>query len=121
MCSLAMCESNCFQVCGFGYIGGQLVGLVADCGRLGSDEGQKGAHFMQLCDLRGVPLIFLQNNSSSTAYDDNYKVIKERSKFIQCQATARYESCKLKYSGGSKSQLRRPDTIQNSNILKFGF
>ena len=53
---------------------------------------------MQLCDLRGVPLVFLQNNSSSTAYDDNYKVIKERSKFIQCQATARYENYKLKYA-----------------------
>ena len=73
-----------------GYIGGQLVGLLGDCGRLGADEGQKGAHFVQLCDLRGIPLVFMQNNSSSEAYDDDYKVIKERSKFIQVQAAARF-------------------------------
>lgn len=53
-------------ICGFGHIGGQLVGILADCGRLSADDGQKGGHFVQLCDLRGIPMIFLQNSRSAT-------------------------------------------------------
>ena len=48
-------------VCGFAHIDGFPVGIVANNGILFSESALKGAHFVQLCDRRGVPLLFLQN------------------------------------------------------------
>ncbi|EFJ51940.1 hypothetical protein VOLCADRAFT_108896 [Volvox carteri f. nagariensis] len=48
-------------VTGFGSIYGQAVGVVANNGVLFSSAAQKGAHFIQLCAQRGLPLLFLQN------------------------------------------------------------
>lgn len=48
-------------VCGFARWYGFLVGIVANNGILFSESAQKGAHFIELCAQRGIPLIFLQN------------------------------------------------------------
>jgi 3-methylcrotonyl-CoA carboxylase beta subunit len=48
-------------VCGFANIGGWPVGIVANNGILFSESSLKGTHFIQLCNRRGVPLLFLQN------------------------------------------------------------
>ncbi len=48
-------------VCGFARIWGYPVGIVANNGILFSESSLKGAHFIQLCNARGVPLVFLQN------------------------------------------------------------
>jgi 3-methylcrotonyl-CoA carboxylase beta subunit len=48
-------------VCGFGRIMGFRVGIVANNGILFSESALKAAHFIQLCDQRKVPLVFLQN------------------------------------------------------------
>ena len=48
-------------VCGFARIHGYPVGIVANNGILFSESSLKGAHFVELCGQRGVPLIFLQN------------------------------------------------------------
>ncbi len=48
-------------VCGFGRIWGYPVGVVANNGILFSQSSLKGAHFIELCNQRGVPLVFLQN------------------------------------------------------------
>jgi 3-methylcrotonyl-CoA carboxylase beta subunit len=50
-------------VTGFARIHGHPVGIVANNGILFSESAQKGAHFIELCDQRGVPLVFLQNIS----------------------------------------------------------
>jgi len=50
-------------VCGFARLFGYRVGIVANNGILFSESALKGAHFVQLCNQRGVPLIFLQNVS----------------------------------------------------------
>lgn len=50
-------------VCGFASIEGYLAGVIANNGILLSDAALKGAHFVELCCQRGVPLIFLQNTS----------------------------------------------------------
>ncbi|MGR3934310.1 carboxyl transferase domain-containing protein [Streptomyces sp. BRA346] len=50
-------------VTGFARIMGHPVGIVANNGILFSESAQKGAHFIELCDQRGIPLIFLQNIS----------------------------------------------------------
>ena len=48
-------------VCGFAHLEGMPVGIVANNGILFSESAQKGAHFIELCCQRKVPLIFLQN------------------------------------------------------------
>ncbi|MFD3450949.1 carboxyl transferase domain-containing protein [Streptomyces sp. NPDC058691] len=50
-------------VTGFARIHGHPVGIVANNGILFSESAQKGAHFIELCDQRGIPLLFLQNIS----------------------------------------------------------
>ncbi|WP_119070749.1 carboxyl transferase domain-containing protein [Rubrobacter indicoceani] len=48
-------------VCGFAHIFGHPVGVLANNGILFSESAQKGAHFIELCCSRGIPLVFLQN------------------------------------------------------------
>ena len=50
-------------VCGFARVHGYPVGIVANNGILFSESSQKGAHFVELCGQRGIPLVFLQNIS----------------------------------------------------------
>ncbi len=48
-------------VCGFARIWGMDVGIIGNNGVLFSESATKGAHFVQLCSLRKIPLVFLQN------------------------------------------------------------
>ncbi len=48
-------------VCGFARIEGMAVGIVANNGILFGESAQKGAHFIELCCQRKIPLVFLQN------------------------------------------------------------
>ncbi|WP_027708666.1 carboxyl transferase domain-containing protein [Zooshikella ganghwensis] len=48
-------------VCGFARLWGYPIGILANNGVLFSESAQKGAHFIQLCCQRGIPLLFLQN------------------------------------------------------------
>ena len=48
-------------VTGFAHLAGMPVGIVANNGILFSESSQKGAHFIELCCQRRVPLLFLQN------------------------------------------------------------
>jgi 3-methylcrotonyl-CoA carboxylase beta subunit len=48
-------------VCGFARVWGYPVGIVANNGILFSSSSLKGAHFIELCNQRGIPLVFLQN------------------------------------------------------------
>ena len=48
-------------VCGFAHIHGYPVGIVANNGILFAESALKGAHFIELCNQRNVPLVFLQN------------------------------------------------------------
>ncbi len=50
-------------VCGFARIWGHEVGIVANNGILFSESALKGAHFIELCNQRRIPLVFLQNIS----------------------------------------------------------
>ena len=50
-------------VTGFAHIHGHPVGIVANNGILFSESALKGAHFIELCDQRAIPLVFLQNIS----------------------------------------------------------
>ena len=48
-------------VTGFAHVWGHQVGIVANNGILFSESALKGAHFIELCNQRGIPLVFLQN------------------------------------------------------------
>ncbi|WP_136634962.1 carboxyl transferase domain-containing protein [Pseudooceanicola onchidii] len=48
-------------VTGFAHVMGIPVGIIANNGVLFSEAAQKGAHFVELCSQRGIPLVFLQN------------------------------------------------------------
>ncbi len=48
-------------VCGFAHVWGYPVGIVASNGILFSESALKGAHFIELCSQRRIPLVFLQN------------------------------------------------------------
>jgi 3-methylcrotonyl-CoA carboxylase beta subunit len=48
-------------VTGFAHVKGCPVGIVANNGVLFSESAQKGAHFVELCSQRNIPLVFLQN------------------------------------------------------------
>jgi len=48
-------------VCGFAHVFGYPIGILANNGILFSESALKGAHFVELCSQRGIPLVFLQN------------------------------------------------------------
>ena len=48
-------------VCGFAHVMGMPVGIIANNGVLFSESAVKGAHFVELCSQRKIPLVFLQN------------------------------------------------------------
>lgn len=48
-------------VCGFAHLHGYPVGIIANNGILFSESARKGAHFVELCTKRKIPLLFLQN------------------------------------------------------------
>ncbi len=48
-------------ICGFAHLYGYPVGIVANNGILFSESSLKGAHFIELCSQRNIPLVFLQN------------------------------------------------------------
>ena len=78
-------------VCGFAHIDGYPVGIVANNGVLFSEAAQKGAHFVELCSQRGIPLLFLQNITGymvGTQYE-HAGMIKHGSKMIQAVTNAR--------------------------------
>jgi 3-methylcrotonyl-CoA carboxylase beta subunit len=76
-------------VTGFARIHGMPVGIVANNGVLFSPSAMKGAHFVQLCGQRGVPLVFLQNVTGFMVGRDaeNGGIAKDGAKMVQAVAT----------------------------------
>ncbi|GAB3601777.1 carboxyl transferase domain-containing protein [Microbacterium aureliae] len=78
-------------VTGFARIHGHPVGIVANNGVLFGESAQKGAHFIELCDQRGVPLLFLQNISGFMVGRDAEAggIAKDGAKMVTAVATTR--------------------------------
>jgi 3-methylcrotonyl-CoA carboxylase beta subunit len=77
-------------VCGFAHIFGYPVGIIANNGILFSESAQKGAHFVQLCNRRGIPLVFLQNITGfmvGRKYEHG-GIAKDGAKMVNAVATA---------------------------------
>ncbi len=77
-------------VCGFGHIWGIPVGVLANNGILFSESALKGAHFIELCCKRGIPLIFLQNISGFMVGKkyENQGIAKDGAKLVMAVACA---------------------------------
>ena len=55
-------------VTGFARVKGHLVGIVANAGELTADSAKKGSHFVRLCTLRGIPMLFFVNTPPDALY-----------------------------------------------------
>lgn len=78
-------------VTGFAHIEGHPVGIIANNGILFSESAQKGAHFIELCDQRRIPLVFLQNISGFMVGRDYEAggIAKHGAKMVTAVACAR--------------------------------
>jgi 3-methylcrotonyl-CoA carboxylase beta subunit len=77
-------------VCGFARIEGMAVGIVANNGILFSESAQKGAHFIELCCQRKIPLVFLQNITGFMVGRkvENEGIARHGAKMVTAVATA---------------------------------
>ncbi|MCC9146241.1 MULTISPECIES: carboxyl transferase domain-containing protein [unclassified Arthrobacter] len=78
-------------VTGFARLHGHRIGIVANNGVLFSESALKGAHFIELCDQRGIPLVFLQNISGFMVGRDYEAggIAKNGAKMVTAVATCR--------------------------------
>ena len=77
-------------VCGFAHIEGMPAGIIANNGILFSESAQKGAHFIELCCQRKIPLVFLQNITGfmvGRKYE-NEGIARHGAKLVTAVATA---------------------------------
>ncbi|VFR17358.1 Methylcrotonyl-CoA carboxylase carboxyl transferase subunit [plant metagenome] len=77
-------------VTGFAHIHGMPVGIVANNGVLFSESAQKGAHFIELCAQRKIPLVFLQNITGFMVgrKAENEGIARHGAKMVTAVATA---------------------------------
>ncbi|MGW0805398.1 carboxyl transferase domain-containing protein [Nonomuraea sp. NPDC002799] len=84
-------EYGATLVTGFAHLHGHPVGIVANNGILFSESAMKGAHFIELCDQRRIPLVFLQNISGfmvGAAYEAG-GIAKHGAKMVTAVSCAR--------------------------------
>jgi 3-methylcrotonyl-CoA carboxylase beta subunit len=84
-------EYGATLVTGFARVHGHPVGIIANNGVLFSESAMKGAHFIELCDKRSIPLLFLQNISGfmvGKAYEAG-GIAKHGAKMVTAVACAR--------------------------------
>ncbi|KAI3368494.1 hypothetical protein L3Q82_025506, partial [Scortum barcoo] len=93
-------------VTGFAKIHGHLVGIVANNGELSYQASLKGSHFVQLCDQRDIPLLFLQNTAptaaltlSTTQADVNSNRLKAQGSFMSAVACASVPKITVVFGG----------------------
>jgi 3-methylcrotonyl-CoA carboxylase beta subunit len=78
-------------VCAFGHLDGHPIGIIGNNGILFSESSLKAAHFVELCDRRSIPLLFLQNISGFMVGKDYEAggIAKDGAKFVTAVSCAR--------------------------------
>lgn len=89
-------------LCGFAHIDGFPVGVIANNGVLFSNSTLKGVHFINLCDQRGIPLLFLQNTTGFMVGSDAERggIAKNSAKLVYAVSNTRVPRYTL-VTGGS--------------------
>jgi len=88
-------------VTGFAHIHGYPVGIIANNGILFSESAQKGAHFIELCCQRNIPLVFLQNITGfmvGQKYESG-GIAKDGAKLVTAVATAKVPKFTMVFGG----------------------
>jgi acetyl-CoA carboxylase carboxyltransferase component len=77
-------------VCGFARIHGQMVGIIGNNGVLFRESALKGAHFVELCSQRSIPIVFLQNITGFMVGKDYEAggIAKDGAKLVQAVSNA---------------------------------
>lgn len=78
-------------VCGFAHIDGMPIGIIANNGILFSESAVKGTHFIELCNTRKIPLLFLQNITGFMVgkQEETNGIAKHGAKMVMAVACAR--------------------------------
>jgi len=78
------------MVCGFARVWGHLVGVIANQGIIFNEEALKTTHFIELCEQRRIPLLFLQNTSGYMVGRDSEArgIAKDGAKMVSAVANA---------------------------------
>ncbi len=78
-------------VCGFAHLEGMPVGILANNGVLFSESTLKGTHFIELCDQRDVPILFLQNTTGFMVGSDAERggISRNSAKLVYAVSNAR--------------------------------
>lgn len=89
-------------ICGYAHIDGYLVGILANDGILFSESSLKGAHFIEICCKRKIPLVFVQNISGFMVGREYERrgIAKDGAKLVSAVATANVPKFTL-IAGGS--------------------
>ncbi len=88
-------------VCGFAHIMGMPVGIIGNNGVLFSESALKGAHFVELCSQRKIPLVFLQNITGfmvGRTYESG-GIAKDGAKLVTAVATTQVPKITLLVGG----------------------
>ncbi len=88
-------------ICGFAHIDGWPCGIIANNGVLFSESAQKGAHFVELCSQRKIPLIFLQNVTGFMVGQkyENEGIARHGAKMVTAVATTKVPKITLVVGG----------------------
>ena len=88
-------------ICGFARLHGIPIGIVANNGILFSESAMKGAHFIELCAQRKIPLLFLQNITGFMVGKEyeNQGIAKHGAKMVTAVATAKVPKLTLIVGG----------------------
>jgi 3-methylcrotonyl-CoA carboxylase beta subunit len=88
-------------VTGFAKLYGKEVGIIANNGFLNSESSLKGAHFIELCEFRNIPLLFLQNITGFIVgkTHEHKGIARDGAKLIHAVANTRVPKITLVYGG----------------------
>ncbi|QCS11542.1 methylcrotonoyl-CoA carboxylase [Acinetobacter radioresistens] len=88
-------------ITGFAHLYGMPVGIIANNGILFSESAQKGAHFIELCTQREIPLLFIQNITGFMVgrQYENEGIAKHGAKLVMAVATAKVPKITLVIGG----------------------
>jgi len=88
-------------ICGYATIQGQPVGIIANDGVLFSESALKGTHFIQLCEQKAIPLLFIQNITGFMVGKDYEAggIAKHGAKMVNAVATSQVPKITLVIGG----------------------
>jgi len=104
-------------VCAFARLDGHPVGIVANNGILFSESALKGAHFVELCDQRRIPLVFLQNVNGfmvGSKYEQG-GIAKDGAKMVAAVSTARVPKLTVIVGGSTTACAAAPTRPASSS------